>query len=67
MTIYSSTPEPNTYRLPRITSIHSPLNKNHRCTYGASNRCACGRHREPAPATSLRVSGTDAERLAVEL
>ena len=39
----------------------------HKCWYGNSNRCSCGKHREPAFATGIAVTGTDAERLAIEL
>jgi hypothetical protein len=39
----------------------------HKCWFNNSNRCSCGKHREPAFATGIAVTGTDKERLSVEL
>ena len=67
-----STPaRPDTYRAPRLTSIHAPLRTKqpakHVCSFVGRGRCVCGKHRDGATATSFRVMGTDAERLSVEL
>ena len=39
----------------------------HRCYFGGSNRCACGKHREPAFATGISMTGTHKERLSIDL
>jgi len=39
----------------------------HKCWFNNSNRCSCGKHREPAFATGIVVTGTDKERLSVAL
>jgi len=49
------------------TYLHSRVTAPHKCYFGGSNRCSCGKHREPAFATGIAVTGTDAERLAIEL
>jgi hypothetical protein len=51
----------DTYFASRTTS------SAHRCYFGGSNRCSCGKHREPAFATGISATGTDKERLSIEL
>jgi hypothetical protein len=40
---------------------------DHRCWFGNNNRCACGKHREPAFATGFSATLTDKQRLSIEL
>jgi hypothetical protein len=53
-----------TYVAPRRDDSHRAP---HRCWFNNSNRCSCGKHREPAFATGIVVTGTDKERLTIEL
>jgi hypothetical protein len=43
----------------------------HRCYFGGSNRCPCGKHRDPAGVSGIMAditpTGTPREHLAVEM
>lgn len=39
----------------------------HRCYFGGSNRCSCGKHRAPMTVSGIAPLATSREHLAVEL
>jgi hypothetical protein len=52
------------------TYLSSMPGPNHRCYFGGSNRCSCGKHRDPAGVSGIMAdiapNGTAREHLAVE-
>lgn len=53
--------QPDTYLSSRTTA------PTHRCYFGGSNKCACGKHREPMTVSGIGPQATAREHLAVEL
>ena len=49
------------------TYLHSRVTAPHKCYFGGSNRCSCGKHRDPMGATGISPMATDRERLDISL
>lgn len=51
------------------TYLATKLGPQHRCYFGGSGRCACGKHREPATVSSMHFSpvSTSKEHLEFDL
>jgi len=49
------------------TYFSSRVTAQHRCYFGGSNRCSCGKHREPMTVSGLAPQSTAREHLSVEL
>jgi hypothetical protein len=58
-----------TYVEPRRTDTYfaSRATAPHRCWFGGSNRCSCGKHRDPMGVSGILPLATAREHLAVDL